>query len=208
VSGTEPSADALVAQLGSADFNARALALAELVRRGRAAVPALCAALDDNAREVQVEALRGLSDIGDPATADTFVRFLEAPDERLRAFAARGLARIGDARAGDALVRTIDDYPDILHHLFTPAVIELIALGPAALPLVVPLLSAPGTGTRASAFLVIRRIVEANPGLGSWETLAAALGPYDPEMPAGEREAAAQHWREWVELRTGGGRGA
>jgi HEAT repeat protein len=119
-------------------------------------------------------------EIGDPASADIFARFLDAPDERLRAFAVRGLARIGDARASDALVRTIDDYPDVLHHLFTLAVVELIALGHAALPLVVPLLSAPDADTRVRAFLVIRRIVEANPRLRSWETLAAVPGPYDP----------------------------
>jgi HEAT repeat protein len=194
----EPSSAALVGQLGSADFNTRALALAELVRRGNVAAPALRGALDATAPEIQVAALRGLVEIADAASADRFARFLDAPDERLRAFAAQGLARIGDARAHDALVRTINDYPDILHHLFTPAVVELIALGPAALPLVAPLLSARDPSTRERAFLVIRRIAEANPALGSWQTLGDRLGPYDPTAPGAEREAAAQRWREWI----------
>jgi HEAT repeat protein len=198
VTDVEPSADALVRLLHSADFNARALALAELVRRGHAAVAALQGALDVADQEVRVEAMRGLAEIAHPSSADIFARFLDAPDERLRAFAARGLARIGDPRARDALVRTIDDYPDVLHHPFTAAVLELIALGPAGLPAVAPLLSAPGAITRERAFLVIRGIVEANPGLGSWETLAARLGVYDPNALPTEREAAAQRWREWI----------
>ncbi len=198
MNGAEPSAAALVEQLGSGDFNARALALADLVRRGRAAAPALRRGFDAKEPEIRVQAMRGLAEIADPASADIFAQCLDAPDERLRAFAARGLARIGDARAGDALVRTIDDYPDVLHHLFSPSVVELIALGPAALPLVAPLLSAPDPTTRARAFLVIRQVVEANRALGSWQTLAGMLGPYDPTAPAAERDAAAQRWREWI----------
>ena len=92
-----PPTAALVEQLGSADFNARALALAELVRRGRATAPALSAALDSGDPEVRLQALRALAEIADPASAASFARFLDAPDERMRAFAAQGLSRIGDS---------------------------------------------------------------------------------------------------------------
>ena len=178
-----PPTAALVEQLGSADFNARALALAELVRRGRATAPALSLALDSRDPGVRLQALRGLAEIADPASAGSFARFLDASDERMRAFAAQGLSRIGDPRALSALARAIDDYPDELHHLYTPAVLELIASGPAALPAVAPLLAAPNPPTRARALLVVRRIVETNPRLGTWEALAARLGPIDPSAP-------------------------
>jgi len=198
VTGAEPPVAALVEQLESADFNQRALALAALVRRGREAAPAFHRALESKEPEVRVQALRGLAEIADPGSADTFAGFLDANDERLRAFAARGLARIGDARARDALVRTINDFPDELHYLFTPAVVELIALGPPALTLVAPQLSAPDGTTRARAFLVVQRVVEANPNLGTWEMLANSLGTYDPNAPVAEREAAAERWRKWI----------
>jgi len=186
----QPPTAALVERLGSTDFNARALALVELVRRGRAAAPALSVALDSGDPEVRLQALRGLAEIADPASAASFARFLDAPDERLRAFAAQGLSRIGDPRALEALVRTIDDYPDVLHDLYTPAVLELIGRGQAALPAVAPLLAAPNPLTRAHALLVVRRIVEANPRLGTWEALAARLGPFDPSAPPPIRAAA------------------
>jgi len=198
VSGPVPSSAALAAQLESPDFNTRALALAELVRRGLEAAPALRGALESSSNEAQTEALRGLAEIADPASADSFAFFLAAPDERLRAYAARGLARIGDARARDALVRTIDDFPDDLHYQFTPAVVELIALGPAALPLVAPLLSASGATTRERAFFIIRRIVEASPALEPWDTLVAELGAFHHAAPDAEREPVAQQWRAWI----------
>lgn len=178
-----PPTAALVEQLGSSDFNVRALALAELVRRGRATAPALGLALDSGDPEVRLQALRGLAEIADPGSAGSFARFLDAADERMRAFAAQGLSRVGDPRALAALARAIDDYPDELHHLYTPAVVELIARGPAALTAVAPLLAAPKPSTRARALLVVRRIVEANPRLGTWEALASKLGPIDPSAP-------------------------
>ena len=187
----QPPAAALVEQLGSADFNARALALAELVRRGRATAPALSAALDSGDPEVRLQALRALAEIADPASAASFARFLDAPDERMRAFAAQGLSRIGDSRALPALARAIDDYPDELHRLYTPAVVELIARGPAALPAVAPLLAAPSPSTRARALIVVRRIIEANPRLGTWEAIAARLGPIDPSAPPPIRASAS-----------------
>jgi hypothetical protein len=194
-----PPTPALVEQLSSADFNARALALAELVRRGSDSTQALTAVVATNDPEVKVEALRGLAEIADLASADVFARFLDAPDERLRAFAAQGLGRIGDPRAVDALLRAIDDYPDVLHQLLTPSVGELLRRGPPVLTAVAPLLEAPGSATRARAFFIIRRIVEENPQFGSWENLAARLGPYDPDAPAGERNSQARRWRYWIE---------
>jgi HEAT repeat protein len=192
LTGSEPpTAAALVEQLGADDFNVRARALAELVRRGRASTQALQAAIGGMDPEVQVQALQGLSEIADPASAPVFAGFLDAPDERLRAFAAQGLSRIGDPRALEALVRTIDDYQDVLHDLVTPAVLQLIARGPAALPAVAPLLAASDPTTRARALHVVRQIVEANPRLGTWEALATKLGACDPGAPPPMRANAA-----------------
>jgi hypothetical protein len=205
--GPPPTA-ALVEQLSSVDFNARALALAELVRRGRDSTQALSSAVDANNPDVQVEALRGLAEIADPAAAEVFARFLDAPDERLRAFAAQGLSRIGDPRALDALVRAIDDYPDELRHLLTPSVVELMRRGPPVLPAVALLLEAPGSATRARAFFAVRRIVQGNPQFGSWESLVARLGPYDPNAPVGERNSQARRWRDWIEEEEAGRRGS
>jgi hypothetical protein len=200
-----PPPAALVEQLGSADFNARALALAELVRRGRDSTQALIAAVQTEGAEMRVRALRGLAEIADPTSAEVFARFLDAPDERLRAFAAQGLSRIGDPRALPALVRAIDDYPDMLHDLLTPAVGELMRRGDSALQAVGPLLDASDAATRSRAFFVIRRIVEANTRHGSWDNLIARIGSYDPNAPAAERDAQARRWRDWIQQETGSG---
>ncbi len=195
----EPSTEALVARLGAPDANDRAIALALLVRRGRAAAQMLRGAVDGPDDAVREAALRGLAEIADPSSADVFERFLAAPEARLRAFAAHGLARSGDPRGPAALVATIDDGPDDLHYPYSLGVYDLMALGRRALPLVAPLLRAPAAPTRARAMVVVRRVVDANPDLGPWDALEERLGAYDPDGADAARDVAAARWEVWLE---------
>jgi HEAT repeat protein len=195
---TELSSEALVERLGVANFNDRAIALALLVRRGPPAERALRLAIDSPDTDTRERALRGLAEIGDPASADIFARFLKATEPRFRALAAHGLVRCGDQRGLEASVRAIDDAPDELHYPVTLAVYDLTALGPKALPLVAPLLSAPAAETRQRAFLVIRRVIDAHPELGTCDTLEVQLGVYDPGEADAARDAAAARWGAWL----------
>jgi HEAT repeats len=197
-SAAELSNEALVAQLGAARTNDRAIALALLVRRGPPAARALRLAIDNPDADTRERALRGLAEIGDPASADIFVRFLRAPEPRVRALAAHGLVRCGDPRGPEASVRAIDDAPDELHYPVTLAVYDLTTLGPKALPLVAPLLSAPAAETRQRAFMVIRRVIDAHPELGTWEALEHRFGAYDPDGTAAGRDATAGRWQGWI----------
>jgi HEAT repeat protein len=191
------SNEAQVASLGDADFNVRAKALGELVRRGPAASPALRQALNTPDVELRARVVRALAEIADPACANLYADLVSDPDERNRAYAAHALARLRDPRALDALVRTIDDNPDVLHDPETLATYALATMGPAVLPKLAPLLSAPGEATRVRAFHVIRQVVSKLPGT-DWAARARALGDYDPRGPAPDRDRAAQQWRDWI----------
>src|SRR5262245_39625974 len=93
----------LVEQLNSPDFNARALALAELVQRGRAATPALLEALKSADDRLRAQAAQGLAEIADPLSAEPLALALNDGSGEVRARAAHGLARISDSRAIGAL---------------------------------------------------------------------------------------------------------
>lgn len=188
----------LVDGLSASHFNERALALAELVGRGRASTAALVEALATARGELRARVAQGLAEIADPDTADVLAALLDDADEQLRARAAQGLQRIGDARALDALLRTIDDYPDILREPDTLSTDGLTDLGPAVLPSVVPLLKAPGLMTRARAFLVVRRLVAQLAAGRDWQALWIELGRYLPDAPQPLRDAAADRWLQWV----------
>jgi len=192
------SAGELVAALAADHFNERALALAELVRRGRASTAALLAALPPAGGELRARIVQGLAEIADPAAAEVFVELLGDADEEVRARAAQGLARIGDARAVDALLQTIDDYPDILREPDTLSTDGLTDLGPAVLPRVVPLLKARGLMTRSRAFLVLRRVFPRLAGGSDWQSLWVEFGRYLPAAEQPQRDAAADRWIDWV----------
>lgn len=190
--------DALVAALSADHFNERALALAEVVRRGREATPSLVAAFATASGELRASLAQGLAEIGDQSTADVLAGMLDDPDERVRARGAQGLCRIGDPRALDALLRTIDDYPDILREPDTLSTDGLTDLGPSVLPSVVPLLKAPQQMTRARAFLVVRRLAPALAASRDWQELWIGLGRYLPDGPQPQRDTAADQWITWV----------
>jgi HEAT repeat protein len=188
----------LVGRLGSPDFNARALALAELVEHGNAATAALVDMLDGPDAALRAQAARGLAEIADPASAAAMAAALEDSSPDVRGHAAHALVRMGDPRAVEALVRTLDDVPDLLHDPYTLSAYALIDLGRAALPAVAPLLMADDPATRERAFLVVRSVVEQLPGAGEWDQLRRSLGSYDPRGDNPERDRAAGEWQTWI----------
>ncbi len=191
-------AEELVRALSAEHFNDRALALAELVRRGRQSTTALTGAFEQAHGELRARLAQGLAEVADPSTAEVFVGMLDDTDEHVRARGAQGLARIGDARALDALLRTIDDYADVLRAPDTLSTDGLTDLGPLVLPSVVRLLKAPNEMTRARAFLLVRRLVPHMNVSCDWQELWVELGRYLPDAPEEQRDAAADQWIAWV----------
>jgi HEAT repeat protein len=191
------TSEELVGNLNDADFNVRARALGELVRRGPAATSALLQAMDAPDLELRARVVRALAEIADPSCADLYARLVSDADERNRAYAAHALARLSDPRALDALVRTIDDHPDVLHDPETLATFALAAMGTVVLPRMAPLLYAPNVMTRVRAFHVIRQVVSQLPG-SDWQARWRELGSYDPRAEAPAREPAAAQWRDWI----------
>jgi|SRR5215212_5564511 len=197
-----PSLHELVEQLSSAEFNTRALALAELVRQGKAATAVLVEAFNTPVDRLRAQVVRALAEIADPASADTFAQALDDDNKEVRARGAQGLARINDSRAITALVRTINDFPDVLHHPYTLSTYELILLKRSALPAVAPLLKSADPITRERAFLVVGTIISSLPEGKDWQQLWHSLGSYDPHGPSLERERAADQLISWINQKT------
>ena len=193
----------LLADLQDADFNVRALALAEIVEAGRAVAPDLVAALPDADTTLKPQLALALAEIAEPGSADALAGLLDNQDERVRAFGALGLARIGDPRAQAALIHTIDDFADVLSAPYTLSTYALIDQGPAALTAVLPLLEAASATTRAHAFVVIHDIVSAEPDTGNWPALWRQLGSYTADGPEAQRHTAARLWADWIGERFG-----
>ena len=105
------SIDELIAGLADPDGNQRSKALGELSLLGRAAVPALTAALGHPDVEVRAQAMIALAFIADPSSVETFAAHVADADGRIRGNAANGLAQLRDPRAHHevyfALVRQI-----------------------------------------------------------------------------------------------------
>ena len=198
------SIETLLADLQDADFNVRALALAEIVEAGRAVAPALVAALPAADATLKPQLAQALAEIAEPGSADALAGLLDNQDERVRAFGALGLSRIGDPRAQAALIRTIDDFADVLCAPYTLSTYALIDQGPAALRAVLPLLDAASPDTRAHAFVVVHDIVSAQPGTGNWPALWRQLGSYAPDGPEPQRRAATRQWADWIGEHFGG----
>jgi len=192
------SVQGLIKQLSSPDFNERAIALAELIRHGKAATAALTEALKSPDEELRTRAAQGLSEIADPASADTLAQFLNDNNDVIRAYGAQGLVLMKDSRALDALVRTINDFEDILHDSHTLSTYGLVRLGRPALPAVAPLLKSDDPVTRERAFLVVRSIVSKLPEGKDWDQLWRSLGSYNPNGETSERDSAADQWLNWI----------
>jgi HEAT repeat protein len=150
--------DALVEKLRDGDFNVRAGALAELVRQGAAAAPALRAALPDAVPPARALIAQGLAEISDRESADIYLDLLRDADGTIRARGAQGLARISHPQALEALLQTIDEAEDPLRHPYTLSLHGLIGFGPPALPGLAALLDAPNPLTRERATLALHAI--------------------------------------------------
>ena len=192
----------LVKQLSSPEFNTRALALAELVQHGSAAVPVLVSAFSTPDERVRAQVAQALAEIADPASADTLARAVFDTNGEVRARGAQGLARLNDHRAVSALVDTINDFPDVLHDPFTLSVYELMRLGPPTLPAIVPLLKSADPMTRQRAFLVFRTIVSTLPEVKDWQQFWQSFGSYAPDAASQERDRAADQLSSWVDQKT------
>ncbi len=186
------------ARLYSADQDTSALALGELIRLGKQATPILLEALTNSNPRTRRLAAEGLSEIGDPASADALFQATHDTNPEVRARAATALYTLGDKRALAALVATIDDYPDILHNPYTASMYPLMRGGKEVLPLVVPLLQAPNDSTRERAFLIVKAVVSKLPQGHDWNKLWQSLGSYDPVGSQAERDRSAQQWEQWV----------
>jgi HEAT repeat protein len=183
------SVDALVAQLGSADQDEQAQAMAGLVGAGRRATGPLVDTLRSADAGVRAHAAQALAEIGDPAAEATFRELLGDAIGTVRARGAQGLAAIGAAGAVDALAATIDELPDLLHYPYTLSVRALIAMGWSVVAAPVSrLLTADDPVTRARAVLVLRSLLE-DPAVPP--DVAEALDHFDPAADESTRAPAA-----------------
>jgi HEAT repeat protein len=179
---SDATINALRDRIGAADGNPddAAAALGELVTAGHPAVPALVSLGRSDSAEVRVLAAEGLGTIADPESLPEVKRLLEDQDGRVRSLAAVALHRLGDPGAVDALVATLDDWPDLLHAEMSRSAYELAAVGPEALPTVLPLLDSPTWVERARAVGIVRAIVTDHPDDPRLADLGTALSDFDP----------------------------
>ncbi|MEI2609281.1 MAG: HEAT repeat domain-containing protein [Candidatus Promineifilaceae bacterium] len=182
----------------STDQDTSGLALADLIDRGKEALPILVEALTHTNARTRRLAAEGLSEIADPASADALFAATHDTNDEVRARAATALYRMGDKRALAVLVAGLNDYPDELHNPYTATMYPLMRGGKEVLPLVVPLLQAPAALTRERAFLVVKAVASRVVQGQSWEQLWQSLGRYDPADSPAEQNKAAQQWQEWL----------
>jgi HEAT repeat protein len=181
----------LVADLASGDGSTREAARLTLVGVGRAAVPPLVDALDDQRQQVRWEAAKALVEIADPASAPAFVLALEDRVFSVRWLAAEGL--IGLGRAGlEPLLRALVDRPESFnlregaHHVIH----DLHHRGGSLAPVLEPVLAAlEGTEPSLAAPWEAERALEALVGPGPAERRSVE-GPAADTTTAEEPEGA------------------
>lgn len=184
---------ALVADLASADHERRTRALAELIRTGRPAVPALESALAGSTPAARRAAAQALAEIGDPEAEPTYRSMLDDPDPTVRARGAQGLHIIDATDAATALAGVIDELPEPLRHPMTIPVRALAARGVEGGRAVAPLLADASHSTREHALLVLRLLAgrpDAPVGL------AGLLAGHDGTRPDND---LARHVRDLLE---------
>ncbi len=202
------STEQLVQRLG--DARQRDAARKELVKLGAEAVPVLLRAADlpQNVPHRQT-ILRTLLAIEDRRAEDLFRRAVASSDPEIRAIGAQGLQRLKAPDALNALQAAINDTPDPLHFVQTPAVQSLIDLGMATLPTVFVLMESADESTRQRAqhvlaTVVLRDITQrlqprplTSDAHTAWETLRQANGLYQWDGPEAARMASVARWKQW-----------
>jgi hypothetical protein len=108
------------------------------------------------------------------------------------------------------LAAEINDYPDALHGDYTPAVHQLVKIGTAALPAVLPLLVSEDRLTRLHAQRVLEGVTRAwvqsrtvpvpptRKDASAWLKLWQENGAYNWEADAAARGQAVSLWRQWL----------
>jgi len=205
---TSTSTEELIRQL--AETERRAAAERELVRRGHNVVPVLTQAAAQMPPH-QAAILRTLLAIADPRSEDIFRRAVASSDPDIRSIGAQGLRRLGAPDALAALQLTINDAPDPLRFVQTPAVQSLIEMGMPAIPTIFTLMESPDERTRqraqhALAAVVLRNIVQqlqprplTSDAQAAWERLRTANGSYQWDSPGDARRASLVLWRRWFD---------
>jgi hypothetical protein len=191
-------ADEVAEELSNDDSNIRGLALGELIRRGKSAVPALLKLLKSDDANMRALAAEGLASIAEPSTAEDLAGLLKDSDPRVRAQAASGLAYMDDPRGIPGLIATINDNRDILHASLSLSSYKLAMLGPKALPAVAPLLNSEDEPTRWKALWIIQQITGPMPDAQSDPGFANMLNSYKPDGPEAERKEVAGKLIQWV----------
>lgn len=121
----------------------------------------------------------------------------------------RGIERIRQQRI-EGLIRSINQHPDPLHLEVTPAVRELVEIGPSAIPLLleVQLSDLPESHMRAQTALegITMRMYGFQPGQGwrpedeaRWRGFWADLGSLNWQDDEPKRQASVALWRQWLE---------
>ena len=137
----------LVAQLGDTNRSQRIVARQQLVIRGRAAAPAVAAALHSSNSWARWEAAKALSEIRDPDAAPALVAALDDEDSSVRWLAAEALSVLGRNAlepllsaliSGHASAWTREGAHHVLHDTAKGDLRELLAPILAALESVVP----------------------------------------------------------------------
>jgi HEAT repeat protein len=211
MSGLEnESLNAALAQLRSEDVLVQNRGVADVIKIGTRAVPALLRMVAEESAARRAQVMYALAQIAAPDAAPALRHGLNDADERVRAYAAVGLARIGDPNALAALLHTLDDAADELHGDTTPAVSALGELGLSALPSLLDLLMDQNEVRRLHAQRAVEQIIMRRfgflPGQGfpdataedRFRALWKANGNYNYSAEAATRSDAVDKWRRWV----------
>jgi HEAT repeat protein len=192
------SLEQLKTRLNSEDREISDKAFVDAARLGKAATPILLEALTNPDPRTRRLAAEGLSEIGDPSSADALFKATKDSSGEVRSRAAAALYQLHDGRALPALSETINDYPDILHNPYTASMFPLMQGGKEVLPYMIPLLRSPDDLTRQRAFLVLKAVASRVIAGKNWEEFWRSLGSYDPLALEAEREHAVDLWEAWA----------
>ncbi|MBI5769559.1 MAG: HEAT repeat domain-containing protein [Verrucomicrobia bacterium] len=193
IAWTASSPEALTALLGDPRYVVRDRAVAELVKRGAAAVPALTTALENTHYLVRSNAVWALTRIGSPAAQSAARRALPDHDARIREVACQSAFITSDSHAAEALIARLgDDSPSVqreaaraLGRLRNPKAIP--ALGAAAAIPHDPIL----THALIYALIEIDSPAETQALLNHREPLARRAAMIALDASAGEKLGAA-----------------
>lgn len=194
------TAEDLIARLTPRNTAESEQALAQLIKIGSHAVPALLEQINDPDSNIRPLAMQALADIADVSCADRFYQAVHDEDEAVRAWAANALVKLKDPRRVEALLDTFNDQAIDLPGPHTLSTAALVEEGPSVLVKIATMLADLNPFTREKAFWVIAGIVSRMPAYeNQWEELCYKLGDYDPNRPPENQQQTIQNWIRWCE---------